>query len=50
MFLVPVGAGCLGEHVGTLDLAGDLTAGELRRSHAGPRRLPYFVSLARGPS
>jgi len=48
MFLVPVGAGCLGEHVGTLDFAGGATAGEPRRVPRRRVRLLCFVSLTGG--
>ena len=48
MFLVPVGAGCLGEHVGTLDFARGAAGGEPR---CVPRRrvcVLCFVSLTGG--
>ena len=43
MFLVPVGAGCLGEHVGTLDFAGGAATGELR--HVPRRRVRLVVGM-----
>jgi len=42
MFLVPVGAGCLGEHVGTLVFAGGAVAGEPRRVPRRRSRLLCF--------
>ena len=48
MFLVPVGAGCLGEHVGTLDFIGGAAAGEPRRVPRHRVRLLCFVSLTGG--
>ena len=48
MFLVPIGAGCLGEHVGTLIFAGEVTVGELRRLPRRRSRVLCFVSLTGG--
>ena len=42
MFLVPIGAGCLGEHVGTLVFAGGAAAGEPRRVPRRRSRLLCF--------
>ena len=37
-----IDAGGSGSHAGAVGFAGVLTAGELRRPRAGPRRLPCF--------
>ena len=48
MFLVPVGAGCLGEHIGTLDFAGGAATDEPRCVPRRRVRLLCFVSLTGG--
>ena len=50
MFLVPIGAGCLGEHVGTLVFARGAAAGELRRVPRRRSAPSVFGSLTGGVS